>query len=497
MNDFANLPDAVQWSEGMLLSPQHLQQNDIYWHRHLGHRLACVTPHYWGLRALKLKTAQPVDGVVAIAELECVLPDGTLVQFPGNYDQDKVSLLAKVGDICKNPGDKASIWLVVNERGDQAASGRNPKRRYDSLALVETADENTGDNKVPVGRIQVRIELKATAIGEQAPQTCFPYPLLQVEADAQNHLRFSSYHPPMLQLGAVSFHDGGSLLQQCRKYVDALQSKTRQLAGERSDDKPDQDAAALADNERHLAVARGLASVLPTLWIASDSEATHPSRMYEAFALAVGQVAGIGSNPIPLRMGPYNHSDCMPQFEAVFNYIDSKLALVDAEYDFLPFGRIAERDGFAGFARRVPADAKDELLVELRRGEDQSAEALGDWIKSLCIIADNMREDAKTRRMLGAERTLLSSQELKERGLRPTASVLRIANMKIEVTDKGMQDVIQPGQSILLLSPADQALPALASLIWKRAPKGGLGGANGANGAAGRPNGKEGNHASP
>jgi len=472
MDNFENLPDAVQWHEGMLLSPQHLQQNEIYWHTHLGHRLSCLTPHYWGVRRLKLKTTKPVGGIVSIAQLECVLPDGGVVQFPGNYESP--NLETDAGEICKKPGDKAWIWLIVNERGEGAACARNDQRRFDSLMPVNTRDENTEDGEAPVARIQVRISLHATAVGDRRPATACSYPLLQIETDAQNHLHFSTYHPPLLQLGASAFHHGRSLQELCRKTVQDLWNKARELAGERGKDRPDEDAALMADDQRHLAIARGLASVLPTLEIAAASDSTHPDRMYEALALAVGQVAGIGSDPIPLRMSPYEHRDCMPQFQSVFQYIQSKLALVDARYDFLPFARLPERDGYAGFARRVPADGGDELLVEIKRGDGQSDKELEDWVKNAQIVAENMREDARTRRMRGAPRDLLGPEELKAHGLRKDASVLRITNMRLEVTGKGMQDVIQPGQSILIMtSGTGEPGPVSLALIRKRSGKNG------------------------
>jgi len=56
----APLPDAIQWSEGMMLSPQHLQQNDRYWHAHLRHRLQAVAPHYWGVLKLHVDIVKEV-----------------------------------------------------------------------------------------------------------------------------------------------------------------------------------------------------------------------------------------------------------------------------------------------------------------------------------------------------------------------------------------------------------------------------------------------------
>ena len=42
-------PQRVVWSEGMLVSPQHLQQQDLYHERLLDERIAALSPYRWGV----------------------------------------------------------------------------------------------------------------------------------------------------------------------------------------------------------------------------------------------------------------------------------------------------------------------------------------------------------------------------------------------------------------------------------------------------------------
>ena len=42
-------PQRVVWSEGMLVSPQHLQQQDLYHERLLDERIAALAPYRWGV----------------------------------------------------------------------------------------------------------------------------------------------------------------------------------------------------------------------------------------------------------------------------------------------------------------------------------------------------------------------------------------------------------------------------------------------------------------
>lgn len=453
MNDFATLPDAVQWAEGMLLSPQHLQQNDIFWGAHMAHRLVAAMPHAWGVRRLALKAGSPREGKLEIEALECVLPDGALVQFPGTYE-DTV-LEADVGAICQQPGDCAAVWLVVHERGIDAACSLNKKRRFRSLMATSTRDENTGEGEVQVGRIQLRIELQATRADAAPPASVFPVPLLKVDTDALRHLRVAGYHPPMMRLDACTVAGRESLQARCQQVAQQLWDKARSLAGPRGA------AAAGAQpggNAQNLAAARALASVLPLVEILSSDPATHPARMYEAFALAVGQAAAIGADPVPLKMSAYRHHDCMPQFEAVFDYLHTQLDQVRANHDFQLFAHVAQFHGYDCFARRMPADVGDEVLVEVTH-QPGFAATLAKWADQVCIVSESQALNAVQQRLRGAARVLLGRDELVRLGLPPGATVLRIAN------DPQAPRFILPNQTLRVLTPANMAAPDALSLV--------------------------------
>jgi type VI secretion system protein ImpJ len=455
MNDFTPLHDAIQWHEGMLLSAQHLQQNDIHWQQHLAHRLGSLNPHYWGLRQLLIDECV-IDGEIKIETLECVLADGALVQY--RRDTGLAPLKVNLADVCRKPGDRASVWLIVHERAADAASGVNKKRRFDCLGPRPTIDENTGEGSEPVHRIRLRLRLEAITAGAAPPLTCLREPLFQVEANAENRLRVTPYHPPMLRLDACLLAGRDSLQTRCQVMVRTLWNRANGLAGRRGGDRPEDGPTAWGGSDSQLAVVRGLASVLPLLEILAADPATHPARMYEAFALAVGHVAGFGGNPIPLRMEPYRHADCMPQFEAAFDYIHKQLTLVPQNHDFLPFGTVRGQQGYHCFARRMTADVGDEVLVEIHHRADFAAE-LTSWVHRVRIVSYPQLQDAEEQRLLGARRRLLLPDELRKEGLAANAVVLRIAN------EAGGKRFILPSQALMLLTPDDMPYPQAITLV--------------------------------
>src|SRR5262249_51357000 len=72
----------VVWSEGMLLSPQHLQQWDRYTHHLLDERLRVVEPMAWGFTRLEVDRDALRNGRFAILSASGVLPAGPAFALP-------------------------------------------------------------------------------------------------------------------------------------------------------------------------------------------------------------------------------------------------------------------------------------------------------------------------------------------------------------------------------------------------------------------------------
>src|ERR1700712_993222 len=71
----------IVWSEGMLMSPQHFQQQDSYHEALLHERLAAVAPFTWGLLELELDARALETGQVAVRGFAGILPGGTALAF--------------------------------------------------------------------------------------------------------------------------------------------------------------------------------------------------------------------------------------------------------------------------------------------------------------------------------------------------------------------------------------------------------------------------------
>lgn len=449
------LPDAVQWSEGMLLSPQHLQQNDIHWHAQMRARMASLDPDYWGLHALDIDTRALADGMLVVKMLRAVLPDGLLVEYPAADERRALRLDLK--DALPMDGTPRRVWLGVPRRGGDAARQDGFMQRYDSLPGEPAVDENTGGNPVPVPRLRAALTLLADEAMLARYSAC---PLLELYRDVDGHIRLGGYHPPALRLGASTFLGDAGLARRLPELARKVWAKMRELAGQRDD--LDDEVCLTQESRQHLGVARLLAAVLPHYDIVTGSPDSHPREAYRALALLVGQAASLGGNPLPPSLAPYRHAECEAQFRIALDYVERKLARVNTDMERLPFARLGE----SGFARHVPADASaDDLIIELKPRAGQGIKELQDWLGNARVASDDLMSTLRLRRLPGARVRALERAELESLGLSASAALFLVSNQTLDMDGRTVA-VLRAGRSLVVQGVADSTMPA--GILWYR-----------------------------
>lgn len=81
-----NYPSKILWGEGLFLRPQHFQRQDRYHEARLIEFGRAAHPYLWGIRSLKFDMDALASGVLRIAEVSAILPDGESVNAPGGDD---------------------------------------------------------------------------------------------------------------------------------------------------------------------------------------------------------------------------------------------------------------------------------------------------------------------------------------------------------------------------------------------------------------------------
>jgi type VI secretion system protein ImpJ len=148
----------VIWAEGMLLQPQHFQQNDRYFSAQDQARLSATVSYAWGWLSLQLDSAALTLGKIALTTASGVLPDGLAFDLPGQ-DAAPAAL-----DIPADTRDELIVLALamprpgVAETDVEGDAGSMPPRFL--TAEVDVGDNNvTGQRIAPlqIGRTNLRI----------------------------------------------------------------------------------------------------------------------------------------------------------------------------------------------------------------------------------------------------------------------------------------------------------------------------------------------------
>lgn len=455
------LPDAVQWSEGMLLTPQHFQQYDIYLNAVLQQRMCGITAHCWGVRHLVVDMSLLAGGTLVVEELTCIFPDGVpYVMQAGDIGTLRLSF--KPQDL--TDGKAVRVCAAMPPRTGAMKVPSTSIKRYESIPGDHAViDEMTGIADVYVDRIRPKVELYTE---QDVPAGYLAVPLIEVTRNVRNgQLEPTSFHPPMLRMGAASvFTTGTSLMRALRQLRDQLWDKMHKLTGMSPVDGPERVGAMSAEERMQLSLARHIASALPMFdTIILDAEVA-PAHAYHALAHVVGSMAWVGSNPAPLMMPPYVHDNCAPQFQAAIDFVLRKLALINTEWDSMAFSRVGEMI----FARRLPDELRAPVFVEVRLRDGQGLRDVEAWLADARVGSEELMPMLRQRRLPGAVCRLLNSTEVAALGLRGDAVVVRIENQRIELPNQGVVDCIRAGRTLLIQSSGVQHMPAAVLLQLRR-----------------------------
>lgn len=459
MNKNEFLPDAVQWSEGMLLSPQHFQQNDIHAQAVLHQRLLGLSPHCWGVRQLVLDDVRLSDGLIKIIACDAVMPDGLPVLF--RADNAGFQLQLDVSGKCSSDGRPLRVFLALPPRVGASLVHSTSIRRYESLPGTETLDEVTGIGDVLVERQRARLELFTEGA---LPADYASVPLLDVIIDSHGNIALGDFHPPMFRIGASAFLGDAGLQQKFAQLRSDMWKKFRELIGTFGDDAPEAAAVMGTEGRMHLRVAREIAACLPLIDALLSDPLYAPAQAWQVMAQIVGRVTAIGANPRPLAMDPYNHIDCIGQFKEALEFVKRKLMLINSEWDSLAFARVSE----GMFARRLPEDSSQTVYIELRAREGQTSRDLNAWLAEARIASENLLPVLRERRLPGADWSMLSSREVAELGLRADAMVCKLSSQRLELPKHGMVDTFSAGRSLVVQGDAGRAPAAI--LLHHRKP---------------------------
>lgn len=408
------IPEALQWCEGMLLAPQHLQQLAQRAEGLLYYHIKTAAPFFWGVRHLEIDRALLAAGIFRVRALEAIMPDGLVVSYPIPNEDDAGGApdeargwpeLKLSREECRAP---VTIYLAVTARGPVATAGDFP--RYHPVEGAPVVDESTGDNEMKVPRLRPALRLLAMTPGKTPPSKFVSFPLAKVKAQGDAFAQKEDFIPPVTTVASQDTGVSRSIWEMCNYAAMKVRMRATDLAGEASSPAAAGQPGLLLETRARI---QCLVAALPQLEALLTAGAVHPWDLYKSFCLLAGSVAGLGDALVPPPFGPYNHNDLYSVFEELQLFVLRMMEQGIPE----DYQRIVLEPGHTDrqkmyFLRKFRPEWRDRALFMVLRGPSGMAEEdLVAWGRSCCIASESAMPSVRQKRILGASRRHIQSYE--------------------------------------------------------------------------------------
>jgi type VI secretion system protein ImpJ len=387
------IPGAIDWREGLLLTPQHFQQISLRQEALLQYNTAMIAPFYWGIRYLKIEEPNLFRGLVQVKHVEAVMPDGLVVSYREGDDlQADHGLQVDLNKVEKIKRQPMKVYLAVAPQSRQMSKGEHA--RYHSYDGEPVVDEYTGEGKVRMRRLVPHLRLIVAAT---PPQETVNFPLMEVEYKNDSFVQ-TEFIPPLLivtsnqRLGAQS-----QLGIDCERLAKTVRDKAQELAGQAETQSPS--GAMRLDLETKSWI-RSLAASLPHLEAILSTEVSHPYPIYLALCSMAGHLAALGAKLVPDKPS-YKHYDLRATFQPVIRFIEQAiqegLTSSFSSHLFTYHDEVYEIKFEAGWMNR-------RLVISLRGRPGGSTDELIQWGEECLIGSQEYLQSMKQKRILGATR---------------------------------------------------------------------------------------------
>jgi type VI secretion system protein ImpJ len=308
-------PQRVLWSEGMLMSPHHLQQQDLYHEHLLFARTEAFSPHGFGVVSLEVDPGALARGEVRLASFAGVLPDGMPIGFELG-DDDAPAARSIGAHYPAGQGNALEVYLAMpREREGTPSFGDGAAGLAARFTAVSRKVPDLGDDanlaEVTFGRRNL-----ALLFGDERRDDFSALKIAEVTRDGTGALVLApTFVPPCLRISASTF-----LMEGLRRVLGLLLGKQRDL-GER---RRQRDASTLEFDAPDVTLflqLHALNGLIPIIKHLAGSGDVAPYALYLVLAQAAGGLATFSTAVEPASLPSFRFDDLRATFEPLFAVI--------------------------------------------------------------------------------------------------------------------------------------------------------------------------------
>ncbi len=313
-------PQRVVWAEGMLVSPQHFQQQDLYHEALLDERIAALTPYRWGVASVEVDQGALGADQFKFTRFVGILPDGLFAAFEGG--DPECPKARPIGAhfpptqaacdvyLCL-PKERAGIPSVYAPQDTSGTDGSTIAARARFRASARKVADLTGNAQ----DLTIAFAHRNTVVlfGDEARDDFDSIKIAEIVRDGSGALLVNeAFIPPALRIDASAFIMGG-----VRRLLALMVAKQRQLAGDRRQ----RDGASIefnaADVTRFLQLST-VNSAIPVLTYAASNGEISPTHLYLLLVQVAGQLATFSPDVDPSKLPIFQHTNLRATFEELF-----------------------------------------------------------------------------------------------------------------------------------------------------------------------------------
>jgi type VI secretion system protein ImpJ len=313
-------PRKPVWTEGLFMTPQHLQQTDAYHEALLHARLHAVCAYDWGVVGVQFDERALVAGQLKLVKCHGIFADGSPF-LVGDRGEDQIEARPIEGAF---PAalESLDIFLAIpSPRDNHANVGLDPAKATAAMRFVAhqttVPDVNTGRNETAITWARGNLRLLFGSEARDAYQTVR---IAQLVRDRTGAIVIKkSFIPSVLHIGA-SEH----LMTGMRRVLSALVGKQKSL----SDGRRMRTAASVdfqASDTAKFWMLHTMNSYIPIVSHMVDHGNAHPEDAFIMLASLIGELCTFSADGDPTSIPKFNYLELGDVFDPIF---ERALALI-------------------------------------------------------------------------------------------------------------------------------------------------------------------------
>lgn len=313
------MSDKVIWLEGMVLSPQHLQQSDLLADASIHARLQFLSPFYYGLASLEVERDSLDNGFLSVRDCSGIFPDGTHFSAPRTDplpDQRQFESFFPASR--ETLGVHLAVPAYAAGNANLAFGAEGKPARFQGQPR-EITDGNSGGN--PKELVFGRLNLRLLFDGESATgfQTL---KIAELVRDAQGRvLPSDQFYPTAVRIAAAH-----GLTGQLKRLMESCIQKSNYLMGQRAQ-KSTGIAQFNAEALTNYLLLSAINGSLPEIIHFHNHPFAHPEALFRRLISFAGSLVSFGQDAKATDMPKYVHGDLQACFRPLFQLLETLLGV--------------------------------------------------------------------------------------------------------------------------------------------------------------------------